>query len=139
MRYCERCGTVDTFDRENCLECGATSFERVTKTQLRDALSDGDTVETLDLEESQTVGTTPEVEFEGSPDVAVDGSVSGGARSRSEYELSVPFARVRGGYHKLRGSVVAPVKLLRGYLIPILAFVVVFAGMLWALTVLLLG
>lgn len=76
------------------------------------------------------MGTSTDPNFEKSPDVAKDGSVKAGGTSPlpsvDEPATSSGSGAVRSVYNWLRGTFRAPFVLFREYLIPILAFLLVF-------------
>jgi len=133
---CTRCGTVHTQNPDECRECTATTFEPVAESDLQSSSSTGP--DALDDTETQTYGTTPDPEFESSPDVAVDGSVEAGQHDSTpapdETSESGLTATARRVYHTFRATVLAPVALVRHYLLPILAFVTVVAVVFWLLS-----
>jgi predicted nucleic acid-binding Zn-ribbon protein len=133
---CTRCGTVHTQNPDECRECTATTFEPVAESDFQSTSSTGP--DALDDTDTQTYGTTPDPEFESSPDVAVDGSVGASQHDStpapgeaSRYGLT---ATARHVYHTFRATVLAPVALVRHYLLPILAFATVVVVVLWLLS-----
>jgi len=133
---CTRCGTVHTRNPDECRECTATTFEPVAESDLQSSSSTGP--DALDDTDTHTYGTTPDPEFESSPDVAVDGSVEASQHDtlpgHNEGSRSGITATGRRIYHILRATLLAPVALFRQYLLPILAFAVVVVVVLWLLS-----
>ncbi|AAV44383.1 unknown (plasmid) [Haloarcula marismortui ATCC 43049] len=133
---CTRCETVHTQNPDECRECTATTFEPVAESDLQSSSSTGP--DALDDTDTQTYGTTPDPGFESSPDVAVDGSVEASQHdtlpAHKEASGSGLTATARRAYHTLRATILAPVALVRQYLLPILAFAIVVVVVLWLLS-----
>ena len=94
--------------------------------------------DSAEMADNQVMGTTAEPDYESSPDVQVDGSV---AESETEHgsvsEATGASSPLHSAYYHVRGVVLAPFGLLREYLIPILAFLIVGLGILYGFSVLL--
>ncbi len=123
---CGRCGTVHTQNPSACRNCGGTAFRPVRDTDLPNTGSQGP--EAVEMEQTQTYGTTPEPEYDSSPDVAVDGSVDVPEQPRKN-TLTQQESRFRNwlqwGRQKFGATLRAPMGLFRELLLPILAFVLV--------------
>ncbi|WP_367175782.1 amino acid permease [Haloarcula rubripromontorii] len=133
---CTRCGTVHTQNPNESRECTATTFEPVAESNLQSSSSTSP--DALDDTETQTYGTTPDPEFESSPDVAVDGSIEASQNEtlpdHNETNRSELTATARRVYHTVRATVLAPVALFSQYLLPILAFATVVIIVFWLLS-----
>lgn len=79
------------------------------------------------------MGTTPETEYESSPDVATDGSLQRSPPSTAEETRQTSRSSLRTGYYKIRATFLAPLQLLREYLVPVLAFLLVAVAVLYLL------
>ena len=127
---CERCRTIHTQNPSECRSCGHKIFSPINDRELERRTDSNTSVESSDISEGQTMGTSKDPNFEKSPDVAKDGSVKAGGTSPSpsvdEPATSSGSGAVRSVYNWLRGTFRAPFLLLREYLIPILAFLLVF-------------
>ncbi|MFB6307962.1 MAG: hypothetical protein ABEH35_01410 [Haloarculaceae archaeon] len=95
----------------------------------------------MDSDETTLMGTTPEPDYDSSPDIAVDGTLKDAESEKEENSpvgSSRPISRkLRSIYYSIRGFALAPLGLVRRYLIPLLAFCIVFGGGLYLLYTLL--
>ena len=76
-RYaCDRCGEIHTSNPHRCRNCGSTVFSPISPETLIEQSSGAETPERIDPDDIGILSTTdPEVEYESSPDVAIDGSI----------------------------------------------------------------
>lgn len=129
---CERCGTVHTQTPSECRTCEATAFRPARPGELPD--SDADSPDPITPGETQTYGTTPDPDYESSPDVATDGSVERTVkpeRSDAGQRDSRVGPWLRRRWRTAVATLRAPIGLLREFLIPILAFVFVILAVWW--------
>lgn len=83
----------------------------------------------LSLDDSNRMGTTVDPEFDSSPDVHADGTL----QSETDTQLTAEVNQNRivdftyALWHHIRAFLLAPFKLLRMYVIPILAFATLIA------------
>jgi len=129
---CERCGTLHTETPSKCRKCGRTAFRLARDGDRPSEHSQGP--EAVDTDRSQTYGTTPEPEYDSSPDVAVDGSVDA-PEEPGEEPPAQQKSRIRNwlgrSRRKIGPTLRAPIGLFRELLIPILAFLVVIFTVWW--------
>lgn len=131
---CDRCGTLHTQNPSECRNCGHQIFEPIGDTELRRHSESTTQPEAIDDSAVKTMGTSVEPDYDSSPDVAVDGSIAdeegnGGESTVSAQESSSGV--LRSAYYAVRGTLLAPVGLLRRYFIPLLAFALVFGVVLY--------
>ena len=80
------------------------------------------------------MGATSQPEYESSPDVAVDGSVQNSEVSDDDNSSKSEASTLLSGLvNRFRATLLAPVGLFHRYLIPILAFALVFGAALYFL------
>ena len=72
---CDRCGTIHSQNPPECRNCGHRIFDSMQPTEYERQYGE-EPPEAVD--DAITMGTTPEPDFESSPDVAVDGSIDTG-------------------------------------------------------------
>lgn len=112
---CARCHAVHTQNARECRECGHSILEPTSSEELQ-RRSQG--VETPAAADVQTTGTRKRPEYESSPDVDTDGSTAGVSNPNTEKK-----PKWRPNLQpKVRGTILAPLLLLRDWAIPILAF-----------------
>lgn len=122
---CERCRTVHTQNPGECRQCGHPIFRPLTAAEL-DQRSEGiEAPETIDLNSVQVMGTEAEPDYPSSPDVAVDGSIKTSVAEQTEPHSNSAMQTISGLIYKTGAVFVAPLLLIRQYLIPILAFLIV--------------
>jgi hypothetical protein len=76
------------------------------------------------VDQVATTGDSVEPEFDSSPDVNLDGSVADSTDTK-DHEIN-SLGTSRRFYYKIRGLIIAPLGLVREWLIPIVVFFVVF-------------
>lgn len=132
---CDRCGTIHTQNPAECRSCGHGIFAPISRKEVARQSAGVDAPEAMADEEVGTMGTAPDPDYDSSPDVAVDGSIAGDS---NESPNDSPKPTASGGlwsvYSTLRGFLKAPLGLFGRYLIPILAFVLVFGAVLYLAT-----
>lgn len=132
---CDRCGTIHTQNPRECRQCKNTTFEPVGAGELEDQSVGIDSPEPMDSADIETISGTIETKGDPSPDLNPDGSLKTQERpstppEESPSRKSAPAATY---YYKLRALIIAPLKLLWSYIIPILAFLIVFGLIFWLL------
>lgn len=128
---CDRCGTIHTQNPAECRSCGHQIFDPVSRQELARRSEGINDPETMDAEDIRTMGTTPDPEYDSSPDVAVDGSIADGTVAETEGGQTPSSGGLWGVYARIRGILRAPLGLLRRYLIPLLAFGLVFGAVVY--------
>jgi len=73
---CNTCGQLHGTNPTKCRNCGASVFTPVSRDEVASQASNPRSVEAIDPDEITTYGKTPDPEFESSPDVNPDGSLS---------------------------------------------------------------
>ncbi|WP_440989246.1 amino acid permease [Haloarchaeobius baliensis] len=71
---CKRCAEIHTQNPNECRNCGHGIFRPVSKSELSERSTGGDTPEPFTP--TYTVGSAPDEEVEKSPDVNLDGSIN---------------------------------------------------------------
>jgi len=130
---CDRCRTVHTQNPAECRACGHEIFEPVSAHDVGRRSKGIDEPDALDGADVQTMGTTPDPDYESSPDVADDGSVAAETDEETGPATQEGVGWFRSAYNTLRGTIRAPVALLRRYLLPLLAFALVFGAAVYLL------
>ena len=123
---CDRCGTIHTQNAIECRSCGH---------QILSPISDGEVAERSGgingpeaLSDIQQTGQRVEPDYESSPDVSVDGSIAESSAKPEDTPTPSGSGFGRRVVYKLRGTLLAPLKLLREWIIPITIFLLLFAG-----------
>ena len=123
---CDRCDTIHTQNPSECRKCGHQIFQPVSDEQLEQQSRGVQSPEAAEVNRNQTIGTESEAQYAASPDVAVDGSIENDLQVEDPIEDRFsPYSPLRSIYYSIRATVRAPFALLREYLIPILAFLIV--------------
>lgn len=130
---CDRCGTLHTQNPAECRSCGHQIFTPVSRDELARQSEGIDDPAALDDETIQTMGTTPDPEYDSSPDVAVDGSIATETADSTTASQSAASGGLWSIYATVRAFVRAPVGLLRRYLLPLVAFLLVFGAVVYLL------
>lgn len=133
---CDRCGTIHTQNPSECRSCGHNIFQPVSDAELQRQSTSHTSPTASAVSAGQVTGTAQEPDYDSSPDVAVDGSVADEDTDSVTSEHSPQSAkssRARSVFYTLRAVVRAPFGLLRRYLIPILAFLLVFGAVAYVL------
>jgi len=78
---CDRCGTIHSQNPLECRECGHRIFDSMHADEYERKY---DEEPPAPVDDAITMGTTPEPDFDSSPDVAVDGSVDRDNGSRED-------------------------------------------------------
>lgn len=129
---CDRCETIHTQNPSECRECGHQIFQPVSDEQLKQQNRRVQSPEAAEVNRNQTIGTNSEAQYAESPDVAVDGSIENDRQVEDPVEnTSSSSSSLRSIFYSIRAIVYAPFALLREYLIPILAFLIVFGGVVY--------
>jgi len=135
---CNRCRTVHTQNPDECRNCGHRIFSPTTAEDVSNRSDGIESPESVSVDRDRVMGSTPDPDYDSSPDVSVDGSVTGRTAATDTVDgSSHRFGPLRGTFaHKLRALLLAPVGLLRRYLLPLLAFLLVFGGVAYLFLVL---
>ena len=129
---CDRCDTIHTQNPSECRKCGHQIFQPVSDEQLKQQSRGVQSPEAAEVNRNQTIGTESEAQYAESPDVAVDGSIENDRQVEDPVEKSsLPSSSLQSIFYSIRAVVYAPFALLREYLIPILAFLIVFGGVVY--------
>ena len=129
---CDRCDTIHTQNPSECRKCGHQIFQPVSDEQLKQQSLGVQGPEAAEVNRNQTIGTESEAQYAESPDVAVDGSIENDRQVEDPVEKSSsPSSSLQSIFYYIRAVVYAPFALLREYLIPILAFLIVFGGVVY--------
>lgn len=131
---CNHCGTLHTQNPSECRRCSNRTFNPVSDDEMPS--SDRDEPEAVASDQVDTYGTTPDESYESGPDVAVDGSVAANQQRSSEQTTATDqhgHTTLRSAWYTLRATILAPIGLLREFLVPILAFAVVAGIVVWFL------
>ena len=130
---CDRCGKVHTQNPKECRDCGNTTFEPVGSAELEDQSIGVRNPEPMDADDIGTFGRAAETQGDTSPDINPDGSLKTEETTSkpSEETLKDKGTLATSFYYKLRALFIAPFKLLWSYIIPILAFALVFGFIIW--------
>lgn len=122
---CDRCGTVHTQNAVECRSCGHQILSPISDEEAANRSGGIDSPEALS--DVQRTGRSVEPEYESSPGVSVDGSVAESSAPDPASSPSGPGFDRRVIY-KLRGTLLAPFKLLREWIIPITIFLLLSGG-----------
>lgn len=123
---CDRCGTVHTQNAAECENCGHQILSPISDEEVANRSSGINNPEPLS--DVQQTGRTVEPEYEPLPDVAVDDSVAESSGEPNETSTASRFGFGRRIMYKLRGTLLAPIQLLRRWIIPITIFLLLPAG-----------
>lgn len=129
---CDRCRTVHTQNPDECRNCSHRVFDPIGPGEVERRSEGVESPDPVSVDRTQVMGTERDPDYESSPDVSLDGSVESG-EANAELTSTAPQPTSPTVLHKLRATVVAPVLLLRQYLLPLLAFLVVFGGVAYLL------
>lgn len=86
---CTQCGQLHTRNAKSCRGCGHQIFRPVSDAELEQLSTEGDGVEPMELDRTNTVGSAPEEQLASSPDVNPDGSIAGETRADPEPGVSL--------------------------------------------------
>ena len=121
---CNQCGTIHTQNASQCRECGHQILRPATDAELQRQSSGIDEPESMDT--VSRTGESVDPEYQSSPDVNIDGSL---ASTDSETVTGDTPGGIGIGYrllYTIRGFLIAPLALLREWILPITAFLLVF-------------
>ncbi|CCQ36542.1 small CPxCG-related zinc finger protein [Natronomonas moolapensis 8.8.11] len=95
-RYaCDRCGEINASNPHRCRNCGSTVFSPISTETLIEQSSGTDTPERIDPDNIGRTGTAdPDVEYESSPGVAIDGSIETEDRTEKSETETTSITRV---------------------------------------------
>ena len=133
---CDRCGTVHTQNPSECRGCGHNIFQPVSDAELQRQSTSHTSPTASAVSAGQVTGTAQEPDYGASPDVGIDGSLADEDTDSVASEHSSQSAnpsRARSVFYTFRAVVRAPFGLLKRYLIPILAFLLVFGAVAYVL------
>jgi hypothetical protein len=128
---CDRCGTVHTQNPDECRDCSHHIFTPVSADEVQNRSSGTESPQAMS--DVPRGSSTVDPEYESSPDVSIDGSLADSQSKPATNSTDSGPGTVRQFIYKLRGTVIAPFRLVREWIIPITVFVLVFGGVLYLL------
>ena len=126
---CGRCDTTHTQNPAECRNCGHKIFSPVSDSELKQRGTSTGSNRRADIESDQLIGTVTDPDYRSSPDVTVSGDIAEETTEQSVVDDPTPTpGRFNSVYYWVRATLLAPLGLLRQYVAPILAFLIVFGG-----------
>ena len=126
---CDRCDTTHTQNPAECRNCGHKIFSPVSDSELKQRGTSTGSNRRADIESDQLIGTVTDPDYRSSPDVTVSGDIAEETTEQSVVDDPTPTpGRFNSVYYWVRATLLAPLGLLRQYVAPILAFLIVFGG-----------
>ena len=126
---CDRCDTTHTQNPAECRNCGHKIFSPVSDSELKQRGTSTGSNRRADIESDQLMGTVTDPDYRSSPDVTVSGDIAEETTEQSVVDDPTPTpGRFNSVYYWVRATLLAPLGLLRQYVAPILAFLIVFGG-----------
>ena len=120
---CNQCETIHTQNAPQCRECGHQILRPASDAELQRESSGIEEPEAMDT--VSRAGESIDPEYQSSPDVNTDGSL---ASTDSETAAGDTPGGIGTGYrllYTIRGFLIAPLALLRKWILPITAFLLV--------------
>lgn len=126
---CDRCDTTHTQNPAERRNCGHKIFSPVSDSELKQRGTSTGSNRRADIESDQLIGTVTDPNYRSSPDVTVSGDIAEETTEQSVVDDPTPTpGRFNSVYYWVRATLLAPLGLLRQYVAPILAFLIVFGG-----------
>ena len=126
---CDRCDTTHTQNPAERRNCGHKIFSPVSDSELKQRGTSTGSNRRADIESDQLIGTVTDPDYRSSPDVTVSGDIAEETTEQSVVDDPTPTpGRFNSVYYCVRATLLAPLGLLRQYVAPILAFLIVFGG-----------
>ena len=126
---CDRCDTTHTQNPAERRNCGHKIFSPVSDSELKQRGTSTGSNRRADIESDQLIGTVTDPDYRSSPDVTVSGDIAEETTEQSVVDDPTPTpGRFNSVYYWVRATLLAPLGLLRQYVAPILAFLIVFGG-----------
>jgi DNA-directed RNA polymerase subunit RPC12/RpoP len=120
---CGRCDTTHTQNPAECRNCGHKIFSPVSDSELKQRGTSTGSNRRADIESDQLIGTVTDPNYRSSPDVTVSGDIAEETTEQSVVDDPTPTpGRFNSVYYWVRATLLAPLGLLRQYVVPILAF-----------------
>lgn len=130
---CDQCGTIHTQNPKTCRNCENTNFQPIGSAELEDQSVGIESPTPMDKNDIETYSGAIDSGGDESPDLNPDGSIKKEQTTSISHESPnrENNSLIRSLYFKIRAIVLAPIKLLWSYIIPVVAFALVFGLIIW--------